>query len=145
MEGFYEEKVFDGELYFRTTPGGAYRKKPVEKKFRGPKPPRVKKEKPPKQPKIIPPKHPVDVMLNVAQVKLNLPTRASVHRKLKVTAPTVSRIRNGTARVTSDIILRFYDATGMSIEEIRKAFNVPTLIINATLPASRAATTEEVK
>lgn len=101
MDAFYEEKDFDGELYFRTSPGAAFRKKAA---------------------------HPVDTLLNLAQVTLQLKTRCATLDRLQTNASTVSRIRNGKEKISSEFVLRFHDATGLSIAEIRKVGNIPKLI-----------------
>ena len=43
----------------------------------------------------------------------------AIAKKLNFTAPVISRIRSGKKNVTAKIILAIYDATDMSIEEIR--------------------------
>ena len=47
-----------------------------------------------------------------------LSSDAALARALGVTAPTVSRMRRGTYKVTAEIILRIHKTTGLSVETI---------------------------
>jgi len=58
-------------------------------------------------------------LLNQIKKEFNIPTDAHLARFLQVTAPSISKQRYGVNPVTSDFILKVYDATGWSIEKIR--------------------------
>lgn len=58
-------------------------------------------------------------LLDAIRGEFNLPSDAHVARFLKVSAPTVSKLRHCINNVTADFILSVYDATGWSIEKIR--------------------------
>jgi DNA-binding transcriptional regulator YdaS (Cro superfamily) len=51
--------------------------------------------------------------------EFDLPSDAYLSRFLKVSAPSISKVRAGVAPITAEFILTVYDATGWSIEEIR--------------------------
>lgn len=59
-------------------------------------------------------------LLDTIKERYNVISDAELSRKLNVAPPTISRIRNGIVGVSPEIILRIYDAFGMSIEEIRE-------------------------
>lgn len=44
----------------------------------------------------------------------------AIAKKLNITPPVISRIRNGKKGFTAKIILAIYDATDLSIEQIRE-------------------------
>jgi len=52
--------------------------------------------------------------------EFDLPSDAYLARFLKVRPPAISKIRAKVAPITADFILTVYDATGWSIEEIRR-------------------------
>ena len=59
------------------------------------------------------------LLINAVREEFNLPSDAHVAKFLKVSAPTISKLRHGVSRETADFILAVYDATGWSIEKIR--------------------------
>jgi predicted amino acid racemase len=105
MNDFYEERTFDGELYFRTRPGGAFRKMSQT---------------------------PIDTLVDLARIYLNTKTKKETLALLGIQFATVTRIRQGVENVSPNVVLRFYDATGLSIAQIRKMLNLPKLV-NAPL------------
>lgn len=110
MTAFYEEKVFDDGPWFRTHPGGAWTKKAVPKVGRG-------------GPFLD--KLPIDRLLNEVQFRLGIARRLVVLDLLGISSGTVSRIRSGHYPISSIIVLKIYDLTDMSIEEIRELAELP--------------------
>lgn len=60
-----------------------------------------------------------NALLDAVIQKLELRNDIQMARKLGLSAPQVSKLRHQKSRVTGDILLRMYDATGMSIEQLR--------------------------
>lgn len=112
---FYEEKSFDAGVWFRITPGGAWAKKasglPVKLRSLRPRPQGTRT--------------PIDCLLAASQAQLDLPTRKMLLDVLGVEGATISRIRSGHLRMTAALVLRVYDCTTFSIEEIRALAALP--------------------
>ncbi len=118
---FYEEKLFDdgttSSMWFRTTPGGAWQKKA---------PDIVVKVRPPrKSMHLLRTGTPIDRLLAAVQTQLAVPTRRALLERLNIDGASISRIRSGKLPVTPVFLLRIYDCTTFSIEELRDLAGLP--------------------
>lgn len=112
MEPFYEEKDFDGIMYFRTKPGGAFQIIESEK-YKLPIPVKIGNRK----------KYhgqPIDDLLEIVRIKLNLKSHGAVADALGIHSSSLSYIRKRKYGISGDIILKVYDIAGISIEDTRK-------------------------
>lgn len=78
--------------------------------------------------RFISPLSPVDVLINKAQAKLGIFTKTETINRVGATAVQVCRIRSGLNKPSAEFILKFYDATGISIEEIRETLKLSKLL-----------------
>ena len=62
---------------------------------------------------------PENKLLDTIKRELELPNDAYLARLLKVPPSAISKIRYGTSTITAEFILKVYDATRWSIEDIR--------------------------
>jgi plasmid maintenance system antidote protein VapI len=62
---------------------------------------------------------PENKLLDTIKREMELPNDAHLARLLGVPASAISKIRYGTSAVTAEFILKVYDATQWSIEDIR--------------------------
>lgn len=97
-----EEKLIDGKLYYRKVVGGPWH--PVVGK---------------RPQKFVPPRAPIDALINTAQRKLGLRTKTEAILAVGSNPAMICKIRTGVIRPSAEFVLKFYDATGCSIEEIR--------------------------
>lgn len=105
---FYEEKVKDGVLCYRTDPNTCIWRPKVLTKIKGRSSTSTCS---------------IDHLLDAIQTKLNLPSRKAVLFTIGLDNAQYSRIRNGIGRISPRAILRIYDCgAGMSIEDIRSFF-----------------------
>lgn len=102
---FYEEKEFEDGIYFRSSPGGAWAKKPStfeRENYRAWR--RCKTD---------------DLLEAIAKI-LNLKTAKEVQFAIGLHHSAMSRIRSGRAELSSGAVIRIHDACGMDVDEIRK-------------------------
>ena len=62
-------------------------------------------------------------LLDAVNARLGLENDTVLAKRLGMAPSGISKIRRGHNRVTPEIILRVYDLTGWSIEDIRKLIN----------------------
>jgi len=113
MIPFYEEKLFATDTWFRTSPGGAWSKKSGEPKVRNRK---IRKRST---------DTPIDCLLEAVRLQLDIPKIGTLLELLQIEASSVSRIRRGKLPITANVILRIYDCTTFSMEEIRELADLP--------------------
>jgi hypothetical protein len=101
MTTFYEEKEFDGAMWFRLSEGGAWSKQEC----------------------------PIDTLLLIVQSKLGFKTRIATMDALLIDAGTVSRIRMNKLVATERIILNAHEVAGIAVAEIRRILKVPSKVL----------------
>ncbi len=113
---FYEERTFDDDpqIWFRTTPGGAFTKKV-----------KTDKKGKPLTVKFGASKTPTDRLINTIQAELGLPTRFDTLKAIGMCGGMLSRINNNYARLTEKAILKIYHVTTLSIEDIYRIAEIP--------------------
>jgi plasmid maintenance system antidote protein VapI len=62
---------------------------------------------------------PENKLLDTIKRELDIHNDAHLARLLKAPPSAISKIRYGTSTITAEFILKVYDATGWSIEDIR--------------------------
>lgn len=100
---YYEERLFDGVLYYRIVEGGAFRKKhdTLDRRRRCNE-------------------HPIDHLMLEIQQRLGLTTRGDTLDAINFDSAGLSRVRTNKEGLSAKIILNIHDATGMSIADIRR-------------------------
>ncbi len=58
-------------------------------------------------------------LLDHVKETYGVPSDAELSRKLKVSPPIISRIRNGKCQVSAEIMIRIHEAFDMSIKDIK--------------------------
>lgn len=64
------------------------------------------------------PQHPNE-LLDAVLAKCNLRNDAALARKLDLAPPVISKIRHMKLKISPGILLKLYDASGLSIETLR--------------------------
>ena len=67
------------------------------------------------------PNHFLDSIIKLMQLKND----ASLARAINVSPPVLSKLRHGRVPITASFILRMYDYTSLSIEELRVLLYTP--------------------
>lgn len=98
MGEFYEERDFDGEVYFRLVPGGAYFKKRTIYNKGDP---------------------PIERILKYLKHHLGVKGTVELLDILNVSACVICRIRKGHKQISPHLFMRMHDASGLSINELR--------------------------
>ncbi len=103
-EEYYEEKEFDGEMYFRLAPGGAYfKKKTLYNKDDAP----------------------IDKMLKFLRDRLDIATVGELMVVLDTAPSVICRIRKGHIRIPFSLLVRMHDVSMLSINELRAIGGLP--------------------
>lgn len=91
--------------------------------------------------------HLIDRVINDVQIQLNIVNRSDVYEAIGVQASTVSRIRSGKEKPSSELILRLYDFLDIPLADLRQMFGHRNFkeIFNATSAANRPTQTKELK
>lgn len=58
-------------------------------------------------------------LLDALKEKYDLKNDAAIAKRLDVAPPVISRIRNGKAQVSADVIIRVHEEFGMPIADIK--------------------------
>lgn len=58
-------------------------------------------------------------LLDALKEKYDLKNDAAIAKALEVAPPVISRIRNGKAKVSADIMIRVHETFGMPIADIK--------------------------
>lgn len=59
-------------------------------------------------------------LLDAVSVELGVPSDYALAKALGMTPPQISKLRHHKTRVNGDTLLRMYDASGMTIEALRR-------------------------
>ena len=70
------------------------------------------------------PGYDADALLDSLMKDFNLKNDAALARLLEVAPPMISKLRNGHASVTADMLLRMHDKTELSIRALRSRLGV---------------------
>lgn len=76
----------------------------------------------------IKPKTPIDELLYEAQKILGTRSKTETIKRIGTTPCSITRIRLLERIASPEFILKFHDATGISIEEIRRIGKIPKLL-----------------
>ena len=63
-------------------------------------------------------------LLDALKEKYDLKNDAAISKALEVAPPVISRIRNGKAQVSADIMIRIHETFGMPIAEIKALYAI---------------------
>lgn len=61
-----------------------------------------------------------DVLLDTLILKFGLKNDAQLARKLNLSRPIISRIRNRDLHVSATVLIKMHEASGLSIKELRE-------------------------
>lgn len=66
-----------------------------------------------------------EVLLNIMAKNLKVRSDASLARYLGVGAPMICRIRQKKMAINGNILVRMHDASGVSLDELRRIAGIP--------------------
>jgi len=81
-----------------------------------------------------PPSYDPNLLLNTVNARLGLPSDRALSRKLKVARDVIDDIRAGRIKICGSMLLWMHEATGMSIEELRRLMGDRRLKCRLSVP-----------